>query len=212
MRFALRARGYLQDAIYDFNLSILLPMSTRIEDCQMSQKASCFGALDEPPDVYQGEYDYNTFAYDVGTGNNILPKVPGKWEFFYVFQALTLFVFQHLTPMLAPLLDGMTTRYVNKRFTADQALAFLEDRYAEMTEDERSRETAEFNYDIHTSAPYEKYDRWAGLPADFVERWAHLKEPKLSLGTRTIRWVCRRPFSHKIVRNVRRLVDGRAKP
>ncbi|KAF9019612.1 hypothetical protein BDZ89DRAFT_1072858 [Hymenopellis radicata] len=58
-----------------------------------------FASLDAPPDLCQGEYDYEPFAFD------------------------------HLTPfapILAPLIDGMVTWDVRARFTAEEALQFFE--------------------------------------------------------------------------------------
>ncbi|KAG5727405.1 hypothetical protein E4T56_gene11967 [Termitomyces sp. T112] len=66
-----------------------------------------------PADTSQGEFDFNPFAFDVG-----------------MLGVLFCHEFQYLTwtaPMLAPLLDRMTTRYIERRFKASEALQFFEE-------------------------------------------------------------------------------------
>lgn len=67
MREGLMRTKKMRYAIFDFNLSILMTPHTSIERCRLPYQESWYGAYDQPPDVLQGEYDYNPFALDVGT-------------------------------------------------------------------------------------------------------------------------------------------------
>ena len=67
MRDDLMKTKKLRYAIFDFNLSILMPSHTSIERCRLPHQETWYGAYGQPPDVLQGEYDYNPFALDVGT-------------------------------------------------------------------------------------------------------------------------------------------------
>ena len=114
---------------------------------------------------------------------------------------------QHWTPtipFLAPLLDGMITRNVSARFTAADALAFLEDQYAELDDEQRHRMEPKVNWETYDSN-YETHDRWTGLPPDLVRKWSHLREPKLPWTTKTLRWLCEYQWAQKTVRSLRRL-------
>ncbi|KAK0490301.1 kinase-like domain-containing protein [Armillaria novae-zelandiae] len=125
------------------------------------------------------EHDYDPFAFDVALLG-------------YLFCCR----FQHLTPyepMLAPLLDKMVTRTVSNRFTASEALAFLDD----------------FLPSVHLGTPvptdflagyYEQYDRWKDLPPEFIQRWSSYREPPVPRTTIWLRkitywgtgyhWIC----------------------
>ncbi|KJA20119.1 hypothetical protein HYPSUDRAFT_110385, partial [Hypholoma sublateritium FD-334 SS-4] len=62
----------------------------------------------------------------------------------------------------APLLDGMTTRCIARRFTATQALRFVDDIRRALTA-------------AQLGSPgrlYFAYDRWAHLPRAFQAAWA----------------------------------------
>lgn len=60
------ARGLLSYALIDFDLSIMLPPEVQPGDFKLSRKESWVGTY-MPSDTLQGEFDYDPFAYDVGT-------------------------------------------------------------------------------------------------------------------------------------------------
>ncbi|KAF8526772.1 hypothetical protein JB92DRAFT_3227442 [Gautieria morchelliformis] len=66
--------------------------------------------------------------------------------------------------MFAPLMDRMTTRDISRRFTASQALEFLESFASELTLEQLEFPAPPWNH----GHPYDKYDRWAGLPDTFI--------------------------------------------
>ena len=103
------------------------------------------------------------------------------------------------------MLDGLVTRNVSARFTAVDALAFLDDHYAEIDDEQRSRREPEMDWEAYRSIRhYETYDRWAGLPYEFVKRWSHLREPKLPWTTKVLRWLCGHVWVENIIRTLRR--------
>lgn len=97
--------------------------------------------------------------------------------------------------MLAPFLDRMITRRIQKRFTAAQALQFLNDIIADSSEVQLSILEDE-DPDARETGHYEVYDRWKGLPTDFQEKWRTYREPigiplswKMLRTVRGIRWL-----------------------
>ena len=78
--------------------------------------------------------------------------------------------------MLAPFLDRLITRDVSKRFTAEQALQFLEDEVLPNTTEEQMAVKERPEDTCHTLT-YEYYDRWEGLSEEFQRRWAAYREP-----------------------------------
>ena len=103
--------------------------------------------------------------------------------------------------MLAPLMDGMTTRDLTRRFTASQALQFFEDFYPQLS-----------NQVLDTTPPkqssggafYDEVDRWSHLPDDFLRVWSHLREPKLPLWSKLLRRICEADWGYVTVQWVRR--------
>lgn len=97
--------------------------------------------------------------------------------------------------MLAPFLDRMVTRDIKKRFTAAQALEFLNSIVATATQAQLSIQEDEDRYARKTGY-YEIHDRWKGLPKDFQERWGAYREPvgiplswKLLRTLRDMHWI-----------------------
>ncbi|KAK0448109.1 hypothetical protein EV421DRAFT_1672771, partial [Armillaria borealis] len=72
--------------------------------------------------------------------------------------------------MLAPLLDKMVTRTVSNRFTASEALQFLEDFLPGVQLDTPVPSDA-------LTEHYEQCDRWKDLLAEFIQRWSAYREP-----------------------------------
>ncbi|TDL23487.1 hypothetical protein BD410DRAFT_721283 [Rickenella mellea] len=99
--------------LFDFNLSVIFPPDMPLEDCRLPSDLAGQGApWFHPPDVLQGELDYDPFALDVGCMGNVFSSE---------FEVLV-----PLIPRLGPLFDRMTTHNIRDRFTAAQALEFCE--------------------------------------------------------------------------------------
>jgi len=76
--------------------------------------------------------------------------------------------------MLVSLMNGMVTRLINARFTAAEALAFLESFPAHQDAHVLSHPVKPQSGDWRT------FDRWAGLPADFVDWWSAHRDPPIT--------------------------------
>ena len=113
---------------------------------------------------------------------------------------------QHLlptVPMLAPLIDGMVTRNVARRFTAAQALEFFEELCLQISQEQLS-----FNPGWHAAGQPFVYDdiradRWRNLPDEFVRAWSHLREPKVPMKTRLLCRICRNVWCRRTVMLIR---------
>ncbi|RXW23104.1 hypothetical protein EST38_g2731 [Candolleomyces aberdarensis] len=173
-RKRLRRRGQLMYAIYDYDLSTIAPEGVKIGEFRMPYQMSWWGHFWRPFDTKQGEPDYDPFAFDVGTLGNVLCS-----QYQHVCQDVYF---------LAPLLDMMVTRDIPKRFTARQALDFLEDRVSEMSPRELKKPIKPGDIEAR-SRVYDQYDRWQRLPPNFVQKWGHFREPPIPLMTKFLRWV-----------------------
>ncbi|KNZ79935.1 hypothetical protein J132_08412 [Termitomyces sp. J132] len=163
--------------------------SMSLDECRLPSYVS-FNTLPDqvPADTSQGEFDFNPFAFDVG-----------------MLGVLFCHEFQYLTwtaPMLAPLLDRMTTRYIERRFKASEALQFFEE--------EVLSNTAE--HVLSSSLPprtatgaFDTFDRWAGLDPNFVDKWSAFREPPVPLHLKCLRYVCEYPWIFDAVSFVRRV-------
>ncbi|EKM77482.1 hypothetical protein AGABI1DRAFT_108013 [Agaricus bisporus var. burnettii JB137-S8] len=152
--------------------------------CRLSYKLAWDGSGYQPHDTMQGEIDYNPFAYDVGMLGRVL-----------------CMRFQHLAPqipMLAPFLDKMVTRNIPLRFNAAQALQFFEAFLPEISE-----EVLNSVYHEKTKASDYEWDRWEGLPPDFIKKWESYREPPVPFSTIVLRWIFsfeRMPYILPVVR------------
>jgi hypothetical protein len=88
--------------------------------------------------------------------------------------------------MLAPFFDKMTTRDIPERFSAAEALAFFEDILSKTPANTLYRP---YQVDHDGGQAYDVYDRWKNLPADFVKKWEHYREPPIPLTTTFLRWL-----------------------
>jgi hypothetical protein len=103
--------------------------------------------------------------------------------------------------MLAPFLDKMVTHEVSQRFTAPQALEFLRELCSTLS-------PAELQIGLRgrLSWIYEPgYDKWSGLPPNFVKEWASFRIPELPLLTKVLRWICCFDLGRGVVRLARRV-------
>ncbi|PPQ72391.1 hypothetical protein CVT26_006751 [Gymnopilus dilepis] len=186
MRQELRSKGLLSYVIFDFDFSIQWPSELDRTTCRLPYYRA-WGSFNLVTDVAQGEFDYNPFIFDVG-----------------VLGALFCKFAQHLTgnlPMLAPLLDRMTTRELARRFTAVEALRFFEE-----MKDQLSQHDLDQSLEKATTIsriPYYSYDRWKDIPPEFAERWAAFREPPIPLMVSIMRRICRYGWVCHVVARIR---------
>ncbi|KAH8092586.1 kinase-like domain-containing protein [Cristinia sonorae] len=168
----LKHRRQLQCVIMDFNISIIAPPSADLRSYRLPYTTSFAGAYLQPPDVHQGEFEYNPFAFDVAAMGILLCHY-----------------FQHMSqkvPILAPLLDWMTTRDISHRCTAEEALAFFERLVAEHPV---SHERILSEHYDRIGEGHETCNRWKGLPEDFVKKWSKYRKPPVPRGVLMLRWL-----------------------
>ncbi|KAG6816525.1 hypothetical protein H0H93_007988, partial [Arthromyces matolae] len=139
----------------------MFPPNMPIEGCRLPSKFS-FAVWPElrPYDCHQGELDFDPFAFDVA-----------------VLGIFFCREYQHLipvAPMLAPLLDKMTTWDISQRFTASEALTFLEEHVEPCTT--ISQEAAIWGIEREYPKMHGTFDRWKDLHPDFVRKWAGYRE------------------------------------
>ena len=105
--------------------------------------------------------------------------------------------------MFAPLMDRMTTADLSRRFTAGEALKFLEARASELTLEELEHFVPPLP---QGSFLYEQVDRWKGLPDEFIKTWGHFREPRQSFQMRLLRKICDHDWGLIAVQLVRRVI------
>ncbi|KAG6835654.1 hypothetical protein H0H93_016095 [Arthromyces matolae] len=170
----LRHQKQLTYALFDFELSTKFPSSWSDKQCRLPYQRSWDGTPGfVPPDTWQGEFDFDPFAWDVGAMGLVLADR---------FQHLTIHV-----PLLAPLFDKMLTRDVPRRFTAQQSLDFFDTVVYPGT----SQEQLDLGVE---EPPREPIDRWTGLDPEFLERWSSYRERPLPLTTQILRFICEYPW------------------
>ncbi|KAG6817388.1 hypothetical protein H0H93_007297 [Arthromyces matolae] len=187
-RQQMRQQGRLTCGILDFELSVKFPASYSDEQCRLPYRMSWHGTPGYTPlDTCQGEFDYDPFAWDVACmGLVFCDYYDVGSTFTHHFLLLMDVLDQHLivhAPMLAPFFDKMVTRDVSKRFTAQQALSFLEEEVYPRTS------VSQLNLEVEKE-DYILRDRWEGLDPAFLKEWAEYREPPLPLTTKFLYSIC----------------------
>ncbi|KAF8886812.1 hypothetical protein BD779DRAFT_608479 [Infundibulicybe gibba] len=161
-----RASPHARYCLFDFDLSLIVPKDV---ERLPSALATVGSPYNHPQDINQGEFDYDPFAYDVASMGNMLAR------FDYVIPTV---------PLLAPLLDQMTTHIVTRRFTAPEALKFCSFIRESLT-------VKELDTRLDPEPQRDGYcrDRWAHLPPDFVRTWSAYRESPPSYQIRVLRWI-----------------------
>lgn len=78
-------------------------------------------------------------------------------------------------------MDQMITRDLGRRFTARQALDFLEGFASKITDEELQLPAPPpATFGVH------HFNRWEGLPDEFIKGWEHFRERKPSFWTRLL--------------------------
>ncbi|KAG6872430.1 hypothetical protein C0995_009827 [Termitomyces sp. Mi166 len=180
----LRSQDKLTYAFCDFDGSTMFAPSMSLDECRLPSYVS-FNTLPDQvtADPSQGEFDFDPFAFDVGMLGVL---------FCNEFQT---------APMLAPFLDRMTTRYIERRFKASEALRFFEDEVLPQTP-ENILSSRIFH---RLTALYDTFDRWAGLDPTFVKKWAAFREPPVPRHLKFLRYICEYPWVFDIVNCIRRV-------
>ncbi|KAF4620356.1 hypothetical protein D9613_000110 [Agrocybe pediades] len=172
-RFLRRDEGRVRYAIYDFDMSRMVPKEINRQDYWIpTDSGYAWGTFNVTKDYAQGELEYNPFITDVGCLGALF-----SGNFQDVIPAL---------PILAPLIDMLTTHKLRQRFTASEALAFLEEYSSSLSEEELKKPTPEPDYNYIRQAYYE-HDRWASVPPHLAKKWEKYREPPVSWKTKLLR-------------------------
>ncbi|KAI0645524.1 hypothetical protein C8Q79DRAFT_911014 [Trametes meyenii] len=160
-----RRSGAARYCLFDFNLSIQLPPDTCLRNCRRPA-IEAYTAMTSyiPDDTFRGEPWYNPFAFDVACLGNM-------FRTFYWGATATV-------PMLAPLFDMMTTHNLDRRFTAEEALEFLDYVWSQLSKDTRNAPLS-LEVDFGCQTHPEMY--WDLTPPRFDEQWRHYKAPPRSV-------------------------------
>ncbi|KAF9563628.1 hypothetical protein CPC08DRAFT_632647, partial [Agrocybe pediades] len=171
LRFRRRREGRARYAIYDFDLSRKVPQEINRRDYWVwTEPKYTWGTFNVTEDYAQGELEYNPFITDVGSLG-----VTFSDYFHHMIPEL---------PILAPFLDMLTTHKLQRRFTAFEALAFFEDFYGNLSEEQLNRRSPPRKY---SGLWYYEHDRWASVPPHLAKKWAIYREPPLSWKTKLLR-------------------------
>ncbi|KAI0363342.1 hypothetical protein BV20DRAFT_958483, partial [Pilatotrama ljubarskyi] len=169
-----RRAGEASYCLYDFNLSIQLPLDTSLRDCRRPAIESMITqASIQPKDIMLGEHVYNPFAFDVACLGNI---------FRVHFSRATSII-----PLLAPLFDRMTTHILAERFTAEEALVFLDNITAQVSEDASS---APVILKVDWSTCDDSGNYWYYTPPGFIELWSHYRTPQHGWSAHAVDALC----------------------
>ena len=210
LRKQLRAEGRSSYALFDFNLSIMLPPGRPLSSYRLPIEECIPGVADKPWGViWESELDFNPFAYDVGCMGvrfsdrfqvSIITSQLLHSNFTYIPFNTTQY-YTPMIPMLAPLLDGMLTPDIKKRFTAAEALSFLETLLSQLDSKTLAQQPI-----AQSLVAWKHWDRWEGLPDEFVRQWDAYRIPQPSFQTRLLRKVCEYELGWLLVAFLRKMV------
>ncbi|KAF8526647.1 hypothetical protein BU17DRAFT_23632, partial [Hysterangium stoloniferum] len=157
-RRILREQNKSLYALCDFDCSIMFSSTSKPEECRLASDMS-FQIMALPFDTSQGELDYDPFTFKVACVGNL---------FCIEFQDSIPIV-----PLLVPLFDRMITSKLEERFTATEALVFLENIQSRLTPEQLNSEVPKVDHDCYPDLSA----RWSELPADFVREWSSYRAP-----------------------------------
>ncbi|KAI0645513.1 hypothetical protein C8Q79DRAFT_1119239 [Trametes meyenii] len=183
--------GAARYCLFDFNLSIQLPPDTCLRSCRRPAIESVTALTSyTPDDIALGQPFYNPFAFDVGCLGNM-------FRYFYWGAASA-------APLLAPLFDMMTTHDLARRFTAGEALEFLDYAWSQVPESVR-------NAPLSLRASFYSRDRpdmyWSITPTGFEDQWSHYKTPPRSTTAYILSHILRIPYAWPLVTLVRQVLN-----
>jgi hypothetical protein len=162
--------------LFDFDLSQIFPLDTSVTECRLpitSVKERGAPWL-HPNEVNSEEPDLDPFKFDVACMGNMLNDYDVR--LFLITHHLKILMWTNdlqcmipVLPLLAPLLDRMTTDDVANRFTAFQALSFcqfIQNSLTPMELDEQLPPRPR-SLDIDT-----RRGVWELLPMNFIIKWS----------------------------------------
>ncbi|KIM76183.1 hypothetical protein PILCRDRAFT_91706 [Piloderma croceum F 1598] len=164
-RAHLRTEGQACYCLFDFDLSQIFLLDTPITECRLpitSVKERGAPWL-HPNEVNGAEQDLDPFKFDVACMGNML----SNYDILMWTNDLQCMI--PVLPLLAPLLDRMTTDDVANHFTAFQALSFCQFIQNSLTPMELDKQLPPWprSLDIDTQCGV-----WELLPMNFIIKWS----------------------------------------
>jgi len=96
----------------------------------------------------------------------------------------------------------MVNSHVSDRFTAQEALTFLDDAQLEMTNDQLNERPSIRSQCI----PFDEFDRWSNIPPTLLEKWGRYRErPPSYIAKYIIYRLCLRPWGISLVYHTRQV-------
>lgn len=199
-----------QYCIFDFDTSIQLPPDTCLREARRPARESRITVSPfQPADIDLGEHAYNPFAYDVACLGNVyrvyFSVSPSHNFSLRAYRAYLCYAQRAAAavPLIAPLLDRMTDHETPKRFTAEEALAFLNGVISQLP-------AHVWNAPVSLKAdfwwPAIPAACWSWTPPGFVECWSHYQTGSWTWGERVIDRLCSWPMGWRTVCYVRAML------
>ncbi|KAI0645512.1 hypothetical protein C8Q79DRAFT_697473 [Trametes meyenii] len=187
-----RRSGAAAYCLFDFNLSTQLPSDTSLRHCRRPAiEALTAMPAYMPNDTFLGEPSYNPFAFDVGCLGNLFRT--------FFWRAASIM------PLLAPLFDRMTTHNLTRRFTAEEALAFLDYAWSQLPE---SAHDACLSSEARKDHQIQHGMHWSLTPPGFEDQWSHYKTPPYGWAARILdRALVQIPQAWPLVTFVRKMLN-----
>ncbi|KAI0363264.1 hypothetical protein BV20DRAFT_1031616 [Pilatotrama ljubarskyi] len=175
-------------ALFDYDLALQLPPETDLRNCRRpSEEAFTGKAMYQPADIYQGEWYYNPYAFDVACLGNMF--------LYHFIEAIPI------APLLAPLFGKMTTHIIGDRFTAAEALDFFRDI-------EAGSQSTLLDQGVVLEPNFEALEDpssyWSRLRPEFQASWYSHRPPPLSWTIRLLRWLNTFRVGCTVITHVRR--------
>ncbi|KAG6844801.1 hypothetical protein H0H87_003627 [Tephrocybe sp. NHM501043] len=163
--------------------------SSSLDKCRLPSQVSFDTLWDQvTADTSQGEFDFNPFPFDVGMLGVLFCPTP----------------YTHSPDDgSAPLLDRMTTRFIDQRFKTSEALKFFEDKVIPRTPEDILSSWI-IMQESSSYVQFDIYDRRKGLDPEFVDKWAAYCEPSVPRHVKFLRYICEYPWAFDTISYIRR--------
>jgi len=174
--------GELLFALFAFELALLLNENETSGNIWLPiDMANAMFTLDPPFEVRYAYAVFDPFKYDVACLG-----IHFSEAFWHAVP---------LVPLLAPLMDQMVTSNIQRRFTAAEALAFVEDIQSQLTPLQNS-------HPLPTKGDPQiwfEIDKWTGLSDDFISKWSSFREDFYPPSKRILNWILQSETGYQFI-------------
>ncbi|OBZ76979.1 putative sulfite reductase [NADPH] flavoprotein component [Grifola frondosa] len=172
-----RSSSQARYCLFDFNLSKQFPLGRQIESYR-SPSTEAFRGWDcyHPSDVYQGEFEYNPFAFDVAC----LGKL-----FMFRFAASSQYLYSGRGHSYG--LCSCRMQYLFSTHWFPQASDFFEEIVRNLSEEELQ---ASVSLPVNVDTEVTVQDCWARVTPAFVTSWSRYRSPPVPRSIQLLHWIC----------------------